>query len=51
MYLVRQQGIVLQSFTAFVDAWLYVTLELGAYARIVGPDGIWSVNPGSHSIN
>lgn len=51
MYLVRQQGKIVQRFTMFVDAWLYVFLELNSYARITGPDGIWLVNPGSHAVN
>lgn len=51
MYLVRQQGKIVERFTMFVDAWLYVFLELDTFARIIGPDGIWSVNPGSHSVN
>ena len=51
MYRVRQRGKVIKSFGIFVDAWLYVYLELNAFARIVGADGIWSVNPGQHDIN
>lgn len=51
MYLVRQQGKIVEKFTMFVDAWLYVFLELNAFARIVGPDGIWLVNPGKLSVN
>lgn len=51
MYMVRQQGKTIESFTMFVDAWLYVYLELASYARIVGPDGIWIINPGKHSVN
>jgi hypothetical protein len=51
MYLVRQQGKTLEAFTIFVDAWLFVYLELDAFARIVGPDGVWVVNPGRHTVN
>jgi hypothetical protein len=49
--MVRQQGKIIVSFTMFVDAWLYVFLELESYARIVGPEGIWIINPGKHSVN
>jgi hypothetical protein len=51
MYLVRQQGKTLEAFKMFLDAWLFVYLELGAFARIVGPDGVWVVNPGGHKVN
>jgi hypothetical protein len=51
MYQVRQKGKVIEQFGDFILAWLYVYLELDSHARIVGPDGIWSVNPGQHTIN
>lgn len=51
MYHVRQDGKTIGRFGIFTDAWLYVFLELGSFARIVGPDGIWYVNPGQHYIN
>lgn len=51
MYLVRQQGVTIEEFTWFVDAWLFVCLELDAFARIVGPDGIWVVNPKRYTVN
>lgn len=51
MYQVRQRGRIVERFGIFIDAWLYVYLELDAFARIVGPDGIWSVNPGHHGVN
>lgn len=51
MYTVRQQGKILTSFGVFLDAWLYVCLELDAFARITGPDGVWFINPGSHKVN
>jgi hypothetical protein len=51
MYRVRQQGKVIETFPSFLDAWLYVYLELAAYARIIGPDGRWSINPGHHTVN
>ena len=38
-------NIFVKSFPLFVDAWLYVVLELPCYAKIVGPDGRWTVNP------
>lgn len=34
-----------KSFSMFLDAWLYVVLELPCYAKIVGPDGRWTINP------
>lgn len=45
MYQVKQQGRIVQSFSFFFEAWLYVRLELQSFARIVGPDGIWTINP------
>lgn len=51
MYQVKQQGKVIERFGIFTDAWLYVCLECRAFARIVGPDGTWLVNPGHHTVN
>jgi hypothetical protein len=51
MYQVRQKGKVVEQFSTFIDAWLYVRLECVVFARITGPDGIWFVNPGRHTIN
>jgi len=51
MYQVRQRGKTIEMFGIFTDAWLYVYLELDTFARIVGPDGIWSINPGQHTVN
>lgn len=51
MYQVRQGGRIIERFGIFVDAWLYVFLELDTYARILGPDGVWIVNPGRHTVN
>lgn len=45
MYRIIQAGQVIKAYDLFVDAWLYVRLELSVYARIKGPDGTWSVNP------
>ena len=51
MYTVRQRGKTITSFGVFIDAWLYVYLELDSFARITGPDGIWFINPGRHTVN
>lgn len=51
MYRVRQQGRIIKAFNIFTDAWLYVYLEMDSFARIVGPDGVWIVNPGKHTVN
>jgi hypothetical protein len=51
MYLVRQQGKTIEEFTWFVDAWLFAYLELDTFVRIVGPEGVWIVNPGRHTVN
>lgn len=45
MYTVFHQGRAKGCYDYFVDAWLYVYLELPSYARIRGPDGVWVVNP------
>ena len=51
MYRVIHHGRIVKVFGTFLDAWLYVYLELDSYARIYGPDGDWSINPGPHHIN
>jgi hypothetical protein len=51
MYQVIQQGKVVERFHMFVDAWLFVVLVLPCFARIHGPDGIWTVNPTRTEIN
>lgn len=59
MYRVIHQGHIVATFASFLDAWLYVYLELDSYARIYGPDvgegeepyGTASINPGYHHIN
>lgn len=52
MYRVIHNGRIVASFPSFLDAWLYVYLELDSYARVYGPDDWdWSINPGQHHIN
>lgn len=51
MYQVRLHGRLVGTFHYFVDAWLYVFLELPHYARVTGPDGEWTVDPGNPRIN
>lgn len=51
MYHVNQSGKVIQTFAMFVDAWLFIALHLQSYAKIVGPDGLWTVNPSSYKVN
>jgi hypothetical protein len=46
-YRVIQRGKVIGAFRFFFEAWLFVYLDLSAYARIQGPDGDWTVNPSS----
>jgi len=51
MYKVVQRGMVIKQYDMFLDAWLYIVLELVCYARIVGPDGRWTINPIRTHIN
>ena len=51
MYRVIHQGRIVATFTSFLDAWLYVYLELDSYARIYGPDVDHTINPGQHHIH
>lgn len=58
MYRVIHNGRIVKLFPSFLDAWLYVYLELDSYARIYGPYvgegeepcGTCSINPGRHHI-
>ncbi len=43
MYKVRVNGLIVDEFPMFTDAWLYVTLELIGGATITGPDGEWTI--------
>ncbi len=59
MYRVMHNGRIVASFPKFLDAWLYVYLELDSYAVIYGPGvgvgdevmGTCSINPGRHHIH
>jgi hypothetical protein len=51
MYRVYRQGKIIQRFNDFLDAWLFIYLDLYVCAYITGPDGTWVINPGQHSIN
>jgi hypothetical protein len=51
MYQVIHRGNIIQRYDLFVDAWLYVVLELPCFARIKGPDGTWTINPIRININ
>jgi hypothetical protein len=42
-YVITANGYL--KFPMFTDAWLHVVLELPCFAKIVGPDGEWVVNP------
>jgi hypothetical protein len=46
VFIVRQQGKTIESFTFFVDAWLFVYLECECFALILASDGdTWTINP------
>jgi hypothetical protein len=45
MYQVIQQGIVIRNFKLFIDAWLFVTLELPTWASVHGDDEEWHFDP------
>jgi hypothetical protein len=45
IYKVIQNGEVVAEHKTFVDAWLDIYLRFRAYAKVVGPDGEWIINP------
>ena len=50
-YIVKHQGRTIKAFHYFFDAWLFAYLEINCYCIVSGPDGLWVVNPGKHSLN